>query len=561
MANWFEKLRMIGVQDYGSVTRTIDVEDGYQVAIKKAKLANEEVRKGLKGKDIAYSEPVLTSMNMNPYFKIKPSIRNSQELHTVLKKFSKNIILNSIINIRSNQVSLYSKPARLSDKGLGYEIRLKDLDEVPTKKQQKKIKEIEDFLDNTGSTKDITRDSFLTFIKKFVRDTYTYDQVNFEKVFDKNGVFKHFTMVDPSTIFFATDSRGRLIEGDERYVQVIDRQIMATFSTKEMAFAVRNPRTDIEVAGYGFPETEIALKQLIAQENTEIFNDRFFSHGGTTRGVLHLKVGQNQSQQALDIFRREWKSSLSGINGSWQIPVVSAEEVKFVNMTPSARDMEFEKWLTYLINVVCAVFVIDPAEINFPNNGGLSSSKGGSLNEGNSKQKNQASQNKGLMPLLEFIADTINRQIVTEFGDEFVFQFVGGDTQTELEKLEILETKMKLTMTVNEARELEGKDPIVGGDVILDGVFIQSRGQTIQQEQIAYDRKQELINQLLTNSLEDLDIETVSTLTEGDTNSKVSFQDVQEGQGGVSGNTDKVDGRGTYNKGVGKDGKLKDKDG
>ena len=542
---------MVGIEEYSSEpTTVIDAGDNYQVAIRKAKASREMVQKGLSGKEVAYSEPLIDSMSMNPYFKIKPSIRNSQELHTVLKRFSKNIILNSIINIRSNQVSLYCKPVRYSDKGLGYEIRLKDSDLEPTKEQQETMREIEDFLNNTGDTKDVTRDSFLTFVKKFVRDTYVYDQVNFEKVFDRRGKFKRFTMVDPSTIFFATDGRGKLIKNGERYVQVIDRRVVAKFQAKEMAFAVRNPRSDIEVAGYGFSETEIALKQFIAQENTEIFNDRFFSHGGTTRGVLHLKVGQNQSQQALDIFRREWKSSLSGINGSWQIPVISAEDVKFVNMTPSARDMEFEKWLTYLINVICAVFVIDPAEINFPNNGGVSSSKGGSLNEGNSKQKNQASQNKGLMPLLEFIADTINRFVVDEFGDEYMFVFVGGDTETELEKLEILKEKVKINMTINESRALEGKDPIEGGDIILDGVFVQSKGQAIQQRNVEKQDQQAKLSRIL-------DYVSNPEFSSDVDEDAVSFQDVQEGQGGLAGNTDSVNGKGSYNKEVGKDGQSK----
>lgn len=543
---------MAGIDGYSETpTQVIDAGEGYQIAIQKARNSQELLSKGLAGKETAYAEPLIDSMSMNPYFKIKPSIRNSQELHTVLKRFSKNIILNSIINIRSNQVSLYCKPVRYSDKGLGYEIRLKDIDAEPTKAQIEEMKYIEDFLSNTGDTKDVGRDSFLTFVKKLVRDTYVYDQVNFEKVFDSKGKFRRFNMVDPSTIFFATDGRGKLIKKGERYVQVIDRRVVAKFQEKEMAFAVRNPRSDIEVAGYGFPEAEIALKQLVAQENTEIFNDRFFSHGGTTRGVLHLKVGQNQSQQALDIFRREWKSSLSGINGSWQIPVISAEDVKFVNMTPSARDMEFEKWLTYLINVICAVFVIDPAEINFPNNGGVSSSKGGSLNEGNSKQKNQASQNKGLMPLLEFIADTVNRFIIDEFSDEYMFVFVGGDTQTELEKLEILQTEMKLYKTVNDVRIEKGLEPIVGGDTILDGTFIQSKGQVIQQEQVDRQNKQSKLDRILQNVSNPQFDEDIQE-------NAVTYQDVQEGQGGMAGNTDKVNGKGSYNKDVGKDGQMKD---
>jgi hypothetical protein len=29
-----------------------------------------------------------------------------------------------------------------------------------------------------------------------------------------------------------------------------------------------------------------------------------------------------------------------------------ADDVNFVNMTPTANDMQFEKWLNYLINII-----------------------------------------------------------------------------------------------------------------------------------------------------------------------------------------------------------------
>lgn len=341
MPKWFD--RFFG-GDTTIKVKTPDQSDQlYQEAIKSINdVSEEQVSKGMNGKRTSYSQPLLkdVTMGINPDFKVKPAIRNSQDLHKVLKKFGNNIILNAIIGTRSNQVSLYCKPARYSETGVGYEITMKDNDREPGKQEKNTIKNIESFLENTGGYKDPTRDNFTLFCKKIVRDTYIYDQVNFEKIFDKNGNFAKFEMVDPSTIFLATDDEGRVIEHGERYVQVFNNQVVARFNEEEMAFAVRNPRTDVEVGSYGYSELEIALKQFIAHENTETFNDRFFSHGGTTRGLLLLKAGQQQSTQALDIFRREWKNSLSGINGSWQIPVVTAEDAKFINMTPTANDMQ-----------------------------------------------------------------------------------------------------------------------------------------------------------------------------------------------------------------------------
>lgn len=562
MANAFDRwrLKVLGVEHPESEVKEIELDtdesNDYRVVIKQIEdmQQTEQAMKGLGGKETAYSQPLLGSMSVNPGFKVKPNTKGAHDLHAVLKRYGSNIILNSIINTRANQVSLFCQPARYSEKGLGFQVRLKDVNLKPNRVQRAQITRIENFILNTGRDVNVDRDSFVTFTKKFVRDTYMFDQINFEKVFDRDGNFLRFVAKDPSTIFYATNSDGKIPTTGQRYVQVIDNKIVATFNSKEMAFAVRNPRSDIYAAGYGYPELEIALKHFIAHENTETFNDRFFSHGGTTRGILQIKASATQSQHALDMFKREWKNSLSGINGSWQIPVVSAEDVKFVNMTPSARDMEFEKWLNYLINVISSLYGIDPAEINFPNNGGATGSKGGSLNEGNSAEKTQASQNKGLLPLLKFIEDTINKYVVNEFGDQYLFQFVGGDISTELEKIKVLGEKGKIAMTVNEIRkELGLPGDVIGGDIPLNGVVVQRIGQVMQQEQFEYQKQQDNLNRLVEQTGGNLD----PTTPVSQSGSGPSFQDKQQG---LAGNADNVDGRGTANNLVGKDGQVKGKE-
>ncbi|MCP6423092.1 hypothetical protein NL463_27690, partial [Klebsiella pneumoniae] len=86
-------------------------------------------------------------------------------------------------------------------------------------------------------------------------------------------------------------------------------------------------------------------------------------------------------------------------------------------------------------------------------------------------------------PLLRFIEELINRHIISEFGDKYTFQFVGGDTKSELDKLSILQKEVQVYKTVNEAREEQGLKPIDGGDVILDSAFLQSTAQEIQKDQ------------------------------------------------------------------------------
>jgi len=494
LADFWKSLRLGGLKD-GTENYDIELpEENLALNIREIEknAKDNNINKSLNGNQKAYAEPFLTAFDSNPEYRDKSSYtKGEHNLHDVLKKFGSNPILNSVILTRQNQVSMYCQPARYSEKGLGFQVRMRDFNKEPGRQQKEEIKRIEEFLLNTGKDKDIDRDTFQNFCRKIVRDTYIFDQVNFEKIFNKKtNKLEKFIAVDPSTIFYGTNAKGEIIKGGQRYVQVIDKQVRAAFTSREMAMGIRNPRTDIGSSGYGLSEVEIAMRELIAFINTESFNDRFFSHGGTTRGVLQIKTGQQQSQRALQNFKREWKNSLSGINGSWQIPVVSAEDINFVNMTPTANDMQFEKWLNFLINIIASLYGIDPAEIGFPNRGGATGSKGGNtLNESDPQKKLQQSQNKGLQPLLRFLEDLINKHLVAEFGDQYLFQFVGGDTKSEEEKLDILTKEVSTFKTVNEARKEKGLEPIEGGDVILKAEYIQGIGQDMNRERFEAEKE------------------------------------------------------------------------
>jgi hypothetical protein len=523
--DWISNFRQEPQQE----ERIVKVDDNLSMAIRE--LEEEFISKSRgAGSAKAYEEPLIGSFSMNPDYKEAPSTNGTHNLLETLKLWSrKNIILNAIINTRVNQVSMFCTPARYSDKGVGYEVRLKDPLETPTSHDKANMKRIEDFLEHTGKNKDdYTRDTFRTFVKKIVRDRLTYDKINFELIYDSNGKLNRFKAVDASSIYVAVDDKGHEPKGKDavRFVQILDRKKVAEFKAKEMAWEVHNPRTDITVGRYGYPELEIAMNHLQYHENTEIFNARFFAQGGTTRGLLHIKTGQEQSQQALSAFRREWQTMFSGINGAWKIPVITAEDVKFVNMTQSSKDMEFEKWLNYLINVICSIFSIDPSEINFPNRGGATGHSGNTLNESGTAEKYRNSKDKGLEPLLKFVEDAVNKYIVSQFGDRYVFNFVGGDAQTEAQIIEILAAKAKIGLTINDVRAELGYGPVEGGDVTLAGVHVQRLGQLLQEEQMKVQREMEMAQFLAM-------------------------------QTGYNGNLDNVNGKGSFNQNVGKDGQAK----
>lgn len=412
--------------------------------------------------------------------------------YDVLRRMAtKDAVISAIITTRVNQVSTFTAPARFSRSGIGYEIRLRDPASTPSKDDIAVMTSIEKFLENTGYDNDNERDDFDTFVRKIVRDRLTYDQVAFEIVPDRKGRPAEFYAIDASTIRLASEnlvadkSETKIKNSDLiKYVQVIDGRIRAYFTSEELAFGTANPRTDIYISGYGFSELEMLIHQITSHLWAEEYNSRFFSQGGTTKGILNLKGNANApiSPHQLDSFKRQWISQVSGMTGAWKTPVVSVEGLEYINVSQSNREMEFEKWLNYLINIASAVYQIDPSEINFPNRGGATGGSGGGLGDGGIEDRLKHSKDKGLRPLLRFIESLINKHLVSKFDQKYVFSFVGLDSKSEKEIVELNAQRVKVYKTVNEIRSEEGLPDLEGGDIILDPTYIQYLGQKQQAE-------------------------------------------------------------------------------
>lgn len=409
-------------------------------------------------------------------FKEKP---NALTYETLRRMATKNSVMSSIIQTRINQISSFTQPARYTKDGIGFEIKLRNPKAQPTKEQKDIMLSLEEFIDNCGFSYDPSRDSFDTFVRKILRDSLIYDQMTFEIVPDRMGRPSEIYAVDASTIRAASVEPA---EGEEyirngspnsttaKWVQIIDNTIIATFEGDELAFAVRNPRTDLNVQPYGLAELEILIHQVTAHLWAEEYNSRYFSQGGTTKGILNLK-GQNIQKEQLDAFRRQWIAQIAGMTGAWKTPVVSVEGLEYINVSQSNREMEYEMWMNYLINISCAVFQIDPAEINFPNRGGAGGSGGGGLGDGGIEDRLKNSKDKGLRPLLRFIESVINRYIIRRFSSDYTFNFVGLNGETETGRLEVSNKQVRAFKTINEVRKENDLEPIKDGDIILDQTY------------------------------------------------------------------------------------------
>lgn len=427
------------------------------------------------------TNPFLDFANINAGYKEKRSELSYETLDNCAKKVGP---LSAVINTRIDQIGLFTSQARHDENNVGFRVRLKDQNEDPSEKQEEEMREIEEFIYRCGRQKDFKRDNFDTFVRKIMRDSLIYDQVNFEMVRDVNGEIVEFIAVDAKTIRAATDDfqadtlkdLSPAEDEEVEYVQIINGNVEAWFTAEEMAFVVRNPRTDISVQPYGFSEIETIVTQLNSYLEAEEYNMRFFEQGGMTKGVFNIKNEPSgyANQDAMQSFKRQWRSQVTGLKGAWKTPILQVPGgLEYINIGQDNGEMVFEKWVNYLINIICAVYRIDPAEINFPNNGGAAGG-GGGIFEGSTQAKYDQSKDKGLYPLMQFIENTINKYIMPEFGDQYVFKFDGMNEKTQEEQNQIDKQEVDTFKTINEKRRERGLPDIDGGDVVANPYYMQS---------------------------------------------------------------------------------------
>jgi hypothetical protein len=393
-----------------------------------------------------------------------------------------------IILTRIDQVAAFARP-QPNKYSVGFKIQPRhgDKKRLLTKSEVERCDEIRMIVLNTGREYNLGRDGFRQFIAKFVRDSLTYDQACFESVRTRGGSVYSFNAVPSDTIRTATPKqmkgtppRVSEIKRDVRYVQVINSSITAEFTIDEMAFCVRNPRTHVKTYGYGLPEIETLITTITSHLWAEEWNRRMFSQGSTIKGLLNIKG--NIPPVQFEAFKRQWHSQVAGVQNAWKTPMLNSEEVSWTPLQMNNTEMGYQMWMEYLCKVTCALFRIDPAEINFDLRGGTGQQP---VFMSTNEAQQKASKDRGLQPLMHFVEDAINRHVVWKIDPRFELAFVGLDAKTEEQAQALRMQQVQNTHKLNEVRAMDDLPPVEDGDVVLNATYIGYKMQKMQMVQQA----------------------------------------------------------------------------
>ena len=382
------------------------------------------------------------------------------------------------LQTRLNQISYHSR-AQVDKHGLGFVIRRKDR----SKTDDDRAREIQQIIINSGSA-DLCdpetgerRDTLPVLMRKIVRDSLRFDQINIERKRNLKGDLLEWRAVDAKTIrrvgpmYSGKTDRGEPV----RYVQIMHGQIVAEFSAKDLTFFVRNPRTSIRSWGYGESELEMMVNTVTSLLNGFSYNANFFSQGTTAKGMLTLS-GLIPPRR-LRHFKRLWHSMVTGTENSWRTPILNMPEEKskaeWIDLQKSNLDMEWGKFMEWCLKVACSVWQIAPDEIGFEFGAHGQTS---SLNSGNNKYKIDASKDRGLFPLLDQIARMMTEEIVEYIDPEYEFVYAGHDQESEEAEVKRRTDEGSTYKTVDEIRAECDLDELPDGKgaVILNPTWLQA---------------------------------------------------------------------------------------
>lgn len=453
------------------------------------------------------SDPYFDNAAQSHFLKSKMSRISNRTLKDVSLR---DWLVSAIIQGRVDIMLRFSRPEHRRFE-MGYQfVKRNHLDDY-SEADREEIKALEDYVYHCGRTENIATGKemlFSEFLKLTLRDAMTYGHIAVEKVLTRKGSLHHFRPVPGESVYRINQKTSKEVVVREveaaaqtyrsklnqltndpsafsqpaerdisfyKYVQMsYDNRVLCAFGDEDMIFKLFNPQNFPDSQGYCYGPLELAIINITNHMNVENYNANFFTHGFAARGLLHLKGTVTQSQLAQ--FRRQFYNSISGTSHSWRTPIVAGlDDVQWVSLSASAREMEYINFNHHLMRTICTQFQIDPVELGLdfltsPNGRGASQAQ-------SNEYKINYSRERGLFPILMFFEDFVNCDLMPAFDKElaakYVFKFTGYTDETPQTSIALKQAEMTVYSSMNDLLKDAHKDKIDHpvGDLPMNQAF------------------------------------------------------------------------------------------
>jgi len=169
----------------------------------------------------------------------------------------------------------------------------------------------------------------------------------------------------------------------------------------------------------------------------------------------------------------EWAANFMSMDGQWNIPLLNGD-AKVLNLLPTNRDMEYQKYMEFTGALTCAIMGADSAEI------GLRLNQAKNVLNENADAKQLFSKNRGTKDMLYGFGFIVNKFLKSSnipFAKDWVFRFNGVNTQDKSFEADLRKKDVESIKMVDEVRAELDLPPLPNGlgQIILNSVFMQNK--------------------------------------------------------------------------------------
>jgi len=430
----------------------------------------------------------------------------------------RNGIVGAIVTLRIQQAVEFSNISHDKDVP-GWEVVLVDQKATPTSAQEKQKEFLENFF-MYGHREDYEPIEPSTIpsdmrerITKYVRDRLLIDKITWEVERDREGWASALWVLDGTTIlpvlpggFYGSVSQvgvgisagfNRLSEEIRKarlasippveeiaYIQELlygssGGGITAAFRESDLIYDLGNELNDIRYYKQGLSVTEKANIAIVAFINSLTFNSNGLSRGAIPKIAIAMGRESGYTVEQLEDAQDEWAANFLSMDGQWNIPLLNGE-AKVLNLLPTNRDMEYQKYMEFSGALICAEFGVDASEI------GLRLNQAQSVLSENQDAKQLFSKNRGVRELLggyAYINNKFLRSSEFPFAKDWSFRFNGLSTEDKGFEADLRNKDVQYIKTIDEVRASIDLAPLPDGQgkIILNTVFLQAQQATQQQ--------------------------------------------------------------------------------
>jgi hypothetical protein len=229
------------------------------------------------------------------------------------------------------------------------------------------------------------------WLRMLLEDLFVLDAVAVYPRFTRDGSPYALELLDAATIMRVVDDSGRTpLAPSPAYQQVLHGVPAADYSTDDLVYIVRNPRTH-KMYGYGPVEQVITIVNVAIRRTVSQL--QYFTEGNIPEALAALPDAWNLDQ--IREFQVYWDTMMEGNTAQrrhMKFVPFDATKIKEIRTGDSLKD-SFDEWIA---RVVCFAFSIPPTPFVKE------------TNRAQSEQLSKQAKQEGLLPWMKFLKRRID---------------------------------------------------------------------------------------------------------------------------------------------------------